>query len=34
MQEIQQEADDAARRTQMGPFDKLMAAEEKADAAK
>jgi hypothetical protein len=34
MQEIQQEADDAARRTQMGPFDKLMAAEEKADAVK
>jgi hypothetical protein len=34
MQEIQQEADDAARRTQMGPFVKLMAAEEKADAAK
>jgi hypothetical protein len=34
MQEIQREADDAAWRMQMGHFDKLMAAEEKADAAK
>jgi hypothetical protein len=34
MQEIQWEADDATWRMQMGPFDKIMAAEEKADAAK
>ncbi len=34
MQKLQQDANNAARRTQIGPFDKLVATEEKADTAK
>jgi hypothetical protein len=34
MQKLQWDADNAAQRTQMGPFDKLVAAEEKVDTAK
>jgi hypothetical protein len=34
MQKLQRDANNAARRTQMGSFDKLVAAEEKAATAK
>jgi hypothetical protein len=34
MQKLQRDANNAAQRTQMGPFDKLVATEEKADTAK